>query len=251
MPAWAQVIPGGVALAEWFLTRYKRARALMTAAGVAAADNFDTIIGEDFGQTVTSALVDIVGTADANAENFYNAGVIRVDVDEESQARLQLTGAPSHVGSLSGKSWYAASLFRFTDLPLGDMGEVLADAIGLWGATTDRVALGTGGAIGSGGSLTNYVGYTVKDGSTNTTLGPAIDTEVALWHLAEIWAHGDALHFYIDGEEFGDNLPMTDVADVPATLSMFFWRNGTGDPMAVQFDKACAIMRSPVVGETS
>jgi hypothetical protein len=254
MPAWSlKVTAGGAAAAEWFLTRFARARALMTAAGVAAADNFDTIIAEDFGQTVTSELVDVVGVADASPVSAYNGGVVAVTVGDAvvapSSARLQLTSPPSHVQALNERPWYVASLVRVIRPGDDELGDTAIDAVGLWGDADNRIGLGVLGNA-SGGSITNWVGYAVKDAGFTTVLGPALDPEESpVWHLFEAWFFDEELHFYIDGEEFASTLAADDVPGLPATLGMTIQRDDVGDVAAPNYDKVCAIVRSPRVGE--
>lgn len=255
MPAWALVTGGGDTDGDWFAQRFTRARALATAAGVSSDANFDTIIPAEFAETVTCELVDVVGVADANPETGYNGGVVGVTVGDAVEApnscRLQLTSPPSHVGSLSGKMWYIASLVRVMRPEDDNVGDSAMDAIGLWGDDNNRVGLGIMGNA-SGGSATNWVGYVVDDSSFTTVLGPALDGEESpVWHLFEAWFIDDELHFAIDGEEFEDTIAAAALPAVAATLSMILERDTAGDPVAANYDKACVIVRSPVVGETS
>lgn len=224
----------------------------MTAAGVADADNFDTISPrQDFYETVTSELVDVVGTASANPVDGYNGGVIEVVVGDEAitpcSARLQMTVPPSHVQALNAGSWYGATLVRPIRPPDDELGDTLLDCLGLWSADTDRVGLGI--FNGSGGSVTNWVGYAGIDSSFTTVLGPALDGEESpVWHLFEMWFHDGALHFYIDGVEFDDTIAAAALPGLPATMAMMIARSDVGSPAAPAFDKACVITLSPRVG---
>lgn len=262
MPAWA-LLGGGAAAVEWFTARFIRARELARAAGVADADNFDTIIPEDFGNTITSELADVVGNAEANPSTAFNAGVVTVQVGggddpvTPNAARLQLTGGPdgppSHVGSLSGKNWYVASLVLVERPPDEQMGDTVADAIGLWNDSNNRVGLGILGNA-SGGSTTNWVGYVDNGGSFETSIGPALDPEGGgVWHLFEAWkVGGGPVRFALDGINFATSIDASDVPDVSATLSMYGERSPVAPPVGPvisNFDKACVIVRSPRVGE--
>lgn len=251
MPAWA-LLAGGAAAVEWFTARFIRARALARAAGIADADNFDTIIPEDFANTITSELVDVVGVADASPVSFYNGGVVEVTVGDgavsPSSGRLQLTSPPSHVGSLSGKPWYIASLVRVIRPPDADLGDTSIDAVGLWGDNDNRVGLGVRGTA-SGGSTTNWVGYALSGASETDVLGPALDPEESpVWHLFEAFFDGAELRFWLDGTAFDDPIDVSDLPAFPATLSMTVERTATGDQAAPNYDKACVIVASPRVG---
>lgn len=247
MVAWGSRPGSGSLDGDWFAQRFARARALIPDA------DFDTIIGEDFGGTITSELVDIVGVADADPVDFYNGGVVAVSVGDAviapSSARLQLTGSPSHVGILDGKSWYAASLTRLItpDSP----GDSRVDLIGLWTDDANRVGLGIWN--GSGGSSTNWAGYTLVDGSSNSSLGPLLDGESPVWHLAEMWFNVDTgvLTFALDGVSFSTLLDADDLPSTPARLSMLFGADLADSPFATNFDKVCVIVKSPTVGEAS
>lgn len=248
MPAWGMRVDGGGASdGDWFAQRFARARELIPAA------DFDTVIGEDFGGTITSELVDVAGVADANPVDFYNGGVVEVNVGDAiifpSHARLQLTGSSSHVGLLSGKSWYAASLVR--QITPDSPGDSVVDAIGLW--TTDENRVGLGIFSGSGGSSSNWVGYTLKDSSANTSIGPVLDGESPVWHLFEMWFDVDSgiLTFALDGVSFGTTLDADDLPATPARLSMIFEAAAADSPFATNYDKVCVVVRSPVVGEAS
>lgn len=257
MPAWS-LATGGPGALEWFTQRFIRARALAKAAGIDNDDNFDTIIAEDFANTITSELADVVGTADASPVSAFNAGVVLVEVgdvdDPEPQpasGRLQLTQPPSHVGSLSGKPWYIASLVKATRPPDEQVGDTVTDAIGLWNTDENRVGLGIAGGIGSGGSSTNWVGYAISDASVTSVLGPALDAEGAdVWHLFEGFFDGGELRFWLDGIPFDDPIDVADLPDVPATLSMIVQRLAVVSGQAsANYDKVCAVVRSPRVGE--
>lgn len=246
MVAWAMRINGGAASADWFEARLRRARTLIPAA------EFDTVIRAEFGETITTELVDVVGVADANPVDFYNGGVVEVDIGDAviapSSARLQLTGSPSHVAQLDGKSWYAASLTRL--ITPDDPGNSRVDLIGLWTDDANRVGLGIWN--GSGGSSTHWEGYTLVDGSSNTSLGPVLDGESPVWHLAEMWFDVDTLvlTFALDGVSFSTLLDADDLPSTPARLSMLFGADVADSSFATNFDKACVVVRSPVVGQT-
>lgn len=244
---WGLGTGGGASVAEWFALRFARARELIPAA------EFDTVIAVEFAETVTVELVDVVGVADASPLDFYNGGVVSVSVGNAviapSAARLQLTGSSSHVGLLDGKSWYAASLVRV--ITPTSPGDSRVDAIGLWTDDANRCGLGIFNS--SGGSSTNWVGYTIVDGSSNTSIGPPLDGEAPVWHLFEQWydVETGVLSFAIDGETFATTLDADDLPSTPARLSMMFGADVADTPFATNFDKACVIVASPRVGESS
>jgi hypothetical protein len=249
MPAWS-LKAGGVAAAEWFNLRFQRARGLMPAA------KFDSIIGEDFANTITSEIVDVVGVASASPVSFYNTGVVALSIGDSdigpSSARLQLTVPPSHVGDLRGKSWYVASLVRCIRPVDGALGDTAIDMIGLWGDDDNRIGLGI--FNGSGGSITNWVGYAMLGASATTVLGPALDPEEGtVWHLFEAWFDFDAqeLSFAVDGITFDDTIAGAAVPNVPATLSVQGSQLVATGAFATNYDKWCAVVRAPVVGETT
>lgn len=251
MVAWAMNVGGGAAGADWFAQRFARARRLMPAA------NFDTVIPLEFAETVTCELVDVTGVADANPVDSYSGGVVEVVVGDAvtfpSHGRLQLTGSPSHVGpSLTGRSWYAASLVRMIRPIDEDMGDSAADAIGLWSDDNNRVGLGIFGN-GSGGSTTNWVGLADVDGSITTVFGPALDGgESPVWHLFEQWFDVDTgeLSFALDGIDFDDVISVDDMPSVPARFSIISQRDTAGTTVVTNIDKACVVVASPRVGET-
>lgn len=251
MVAWAMRIGSSATDGDWFARRFAHARALIRAA------DFDTVIPADFGETITCELVDVVGVADANPVSFYNGGVVEVPVGDAviapSRGRLQLTQPPSHVGLLSGKSWYVASLVRVIRPPDAQIGATAIDAIGLWGDDNNRIGLGILGNA-SGGSTTNWVGYAVSAASFNTAIGPALDGEESpVWHLFEAWFDVGAglLSFAIDGVNFATTIAAADVPAVPATLSMITQRDAIGDEAIPNYDKACVVVASPAVGASS
>lgn len=249
MPAWGMRVDGGSLAGDWFAQRFARARALMPAA------DFDTVIPADFGETVTSELVDVAGVADASPVDGYSGGVIEVVTGDAvlfpSHSRLQLTGSPSHVGpSLVGRSWYIASLVRIIRPPDGELSDTEADAIGLWLDDDNRIALGIVGS-GSGGSTTNWIGLADADGSVETREGPALDGEESpVWHLFEAWFDVDdaEMSFAIDGVTFADTIAAEFLPATPGRLSMIFQRDAAGSTVAANIDKACVVVRSPTVG---
>jgi len=245
MPAWS-LLTGGAGAAEWFAKEFANARKVVKSA------DFDTLLGEDFADTVSSELVDIVGIATASPDGTQPAGVLDVAVGDNviapCSARLQRTSAPVHVHSLSDK-WYIAALGKYL-APLDEtqLGDTRADLIGLWTDDNNYVALGIFGN-GSGGSTTNWVGSSDLDASITTKLGPTLDgVESPVWHLFRVWCDGAAVHFSIDGVEFADTIPIADVAVTPATTAMVVLRSAVGDQAAVEWDKYCCVTHSPVVG---
>lgn len=240
---------GGSFEGDWFAQRFTRARTLIPDA------EFDTIVPAEFAETITCELVDVTGVASASPVDFYSGGVVVVDIGDAvispSHARLQLTGSSSHVGSLAGRSWYMASLVRAIRPDDDEIGNTTVEAIGLWGDDDNRVGLGIYGAV-SGGSVTNWVGFTSVGGSTNTSIGPALDPEESpVWHLFEAWFDVDAgtVSFAIDGVTFDDTLATADLPSMPARLSMISDRFTAADPSATNYDKACVVVASPRVGE--
>ena len=247
MPGWSLKIPPSTANDDWFQLRLADAKAAVPSAG------FDTISPrQDFWETVTSELVDVVGTAEATPGDDNGGSVVVAcgDAVDPSSARFQMTGGPapppSHVSDLQAVPWYAAALVRIAPPPSDEMADTVADAIGLFRDADNRVGLGLFVA-GSGGSLTNFVGYVVDDSSVTTVLGPAISFESALWHLAEVWNDGLLIHFRFDGVELDDTIDIADVPAVPATMAMTFERPD-GEQTILTFEKACVITASPTVG---
>lgn len=252
MPAWS--LKNGATLGDldWFLQRLSRARALMRTA------NFDTVIGEDFQNAITSQLVAVSGSADASASDSYNAGVVTVaagdSVIASSSGRLQPTGVagvpPSHVGDLTTKSWYAASLVRIIRPPDAQIGATWCDAVGLYADTDNRVALGILGDV-SGGSTTNWVGQADVAAGITTVLGPALDSEEApVWHLFEQWFDvlTGKLNFAIDGTTFADTIDVANIPGVPAWWAMTSQRDATGNQVLANYDKVAVVVASPRVG---
>lgn len=240
---------GGGANAEWFSLRFARARRLIPAA------EFDTVIPADFADTITAELVDVAGVANADPVDGYNGGVVAVTVGDAviapSVGRLQLTGSSGHVASQSGQSWYAAALVRMIRPGDAEMGDTASDAIGLWGDDQNRVGLGLKGN-GSGGSITNWAGYVIDDGSTTVVTGPALDGEESpVWHLFEMWFDVDAgtVSFALDGTTFDDTIAAAVLSAFPGRLSMISQRDAIGNGVAPNYDKACVIVASPRVGE--
>lgn len=249
MPGWALKTAGGGGSADWFLVRLATARELRPDA------RFDTIIGDDFGGSILSELVDVVGVADADPSPDDNAGVVTLDVGDAvvaaCSARLALTGAGSHVKALSTSEWYAAALVKITQpLAAADVGDTRADAVCLFGDTDNFVSIGIYG-LGSGGSTTNWVGTVDSGASVTNVNGPALDPEEApVWHLFEMWNEpGVGVHFAIDGQEFNDTIASADVPGLSAMLSQVVQRTAVGDHAIVNTDKYCVIVPSPTVGE--
>lgn len=249
--AWSLKTGLAVDALDWFGKRYVRARALATAAGVSAADNFDTVIGDDFGGTITSELVTDAGTASATPSTDDRAGVVTVSVgsgvDTNSRARLQLTGSPTHV---SENFWYIAALVKITQpLDVTQLAETEADAVGLWGDNDNRVGVGILGNH-SGGSTSNWVAFTDAGGSFNTILGPALDgPESPVWHLLEMWTVDNAtVRAALDGTEFLSTLSVADLPVSRMLLSPTYQRSAIGDELLANVDKYVVIVRSPTVG---
>lgn len=234
---------------DWFGKRYVRARALAAAAGVSPDDNFDSVIGDDFGGTIDSELVTDSGTASASPSATDRAGVVVVSVgsgdDALSRARLQLTGSPVHAAE---NFWYIAALVKMNRLDLAQIAETQCDAVGLWADNTHRLGVGILGNA-SGGSQTNWVAHIDNAGFT-TILGPALDPEEApVWHLFEMWTVDNAsVHAAIDGTTFPDALSVDDLPAAPLLLSPTYMRSAIGDPLISNVDKYVVIVRSPTVG---
>ena len=229
---------------DWFLQRLTRARALIPAA------SFDTINGEDFSNTITSELVNTGGNASADGAS-YNGGVVSVAVGDaviaSSFGRLQPVQPPSHVGSLTGKSWYAASLVRITRPGDAEIPDTQADALGLWDDASNNLGLGIYGSE----SAANWVGHSVSGGSGTNVQGPALDgAESSVWHLFEMWFDVDAglLRFAIDGTTFINTIAVADMPSVPAWWGMVSQRDAVGDQVISNYDKVCVITASPRVG---
>lgn len=248
--AWAYLNPNaGEVVGDWFAQRFARARLLLPLA------EFDTVIPVEFAETVTTELVDVVGTADANAATDQPAGVVEVVAGDPAiatnQARLQLTGSGSHVRSLVGY-WYAAGLVKYAGpLDVTQLGDTSADMIALWFDDNNRVTLGVLGNA-SGGSTSNWVGRSDLAASNATTLGPALDPEESpLWHLFEMWVDEVAatLNFAIDGVDFAGTIALADVAAQPGKIGPIVQRTAVGDVAEVLWDKLCVVVRSPTVGE--
>jgi hypothetical protein len=247
MGAWALKFRGG-GTNDWFLDRLTTAKLLRPDAG------FDTIIGDDFGNTIDSELTDVVGTADATPSTNDNAGVVTVAVGDPvvatSSGRLAPTGAGSHVKALSTGEWYMAALVKITQpLDVLQLADTRADAVCLFGDADNFVSLGIFG-IGSGGSTTNWVGAASLAASVSTTLGPPLDPEEApVWHLFEAWNEpGVGVHLSIDSVEFPGTIASANVPGVSAMLSAVVQRTAVGDQALVNVDKYCAIVPSPTVG---
>lgn len=248
---WSLIGTGGTPTgpaAEWFALRFAHARALVPAA------NFDTVLGTDFAESVSSELDDVVGVATADPVDFYNGGVVAVSVGDAviapSSARLSLTGAPSHVGNLATRPWFMASLVRLNYQDAGALGNTRADSIALWSDDDNGVALGIFGNV-PGGSSTNWVGSANLGSSITTVLGPALDTEEGpVWHLFEVWSDGAEVHFMIDGVEFAGTIDAVDVPGTPAQLGPRAIRDAVGDQVITNYDKICVVVASPTVGGT-
>lgn len=251
MPAWPYVIGGAAAASgEWFSARFDDAKAAIPGAG------FDTIIREEFDQTVTAELADVVGVSDANPDTTQSAGVVTVATGDAvvtpSSSRLQATLPSTHVKLLDGVSWYAAALCKILR-PTGDdqMGNTACDAIGLWSDDNNHVGLGILGDA-SGGSLTNWIGYSDDDASISTVVGPALDgDESPVWHLFEMWFDVDAakLHFRIDGTLFANTIGVAAIPAVSAWWAMISRRDDVGDQVVALYDKACVVVKAPTVGQ--
>lgn len=248
MPAWALKTAGGGGNADWFLNQLAIARATLPDAG------FDTIIGSDFGETITSELADVSGVADASPFDNVNGGVVVVEVGDNvtapSSARLQLTGAGSHVQSLAGVPWFMAALVKYVaPLDTTQLGQTRADMVALWADVDNWVAMGV--LASSGGSVTNWVGSVDNGGTIQTSIGPALDGEESpVWHLHQAWIDPDGnLHFAIDGQEFNNTIAAANVPGNFAMLSPTVQRFAVGDAAAVLWDKIAVFVKSPTVGD--
>lgn len=250
MPAWALKGAGGSGTADWFLNQLAVARATLPDSG------FDTIIGSDLGETITTELVDVVGVADATPSDNDTGGVVTIDVGDAAvapcSARLALTGAGSHVKQMSvGGAWFMASLVKITQpLDSPDVADTRADAVCLFGDADNQISLGIFGNF-SGGSLTNWIGVANQAGTRHTSIGPALDAEESpVWHLFQAWIDPDGdLHFAIDSQEFNSTIDAADVPTLAAMLSILASRTATGDHALINVDKFAVFVKSPTVGE--
>lgn len=244
--------PGGgiqpVTATEWFGARFLRARTLVPAA------NFDTVIGEDFAETITSELVDVVGVTDATALNTtVRGGVVELTAASggaDGSGALELAGAGAHVqgqNAAAGGAWYIASLAKLLQPAdntnaIGDMIAVSDDDSG-----QNYISLGLYGP-GSGGSITNWVASCKAGGVfVFQALGPALDApESPVYHLFEVWNDGTEIHFAIDGTEF----IAEPVAGVSGTFGKLKCRAiaTTGDAVACDYDKWVVVCKSMTVG---
>jgi len=248
MGAWS-LIGGGVspadATSEWFAKRFKRARALVSAA------NFDTVIGSDFGETISTEFVDEVGTVLASVPDDVDGGAVNLIVGDDAialcQARLQMTASGSHVKSLASKSWYIAALAKYGGPFDANVGDTAVDAISLWADDNNRVTLGVLGNV-SGGSTEKWVGRIENDSTNTTTLGPDLDA-LALWHLFEAWSDGTTVKFAIDDAVFAGTIAASLLPDMAARLSAIAQRSAAGEDRAIMtWDKFCVVVKSPDVG---
>lgn len=245
MPAWSLVAVGAEGSGDWFAQRFFDAKAAVPDA------EFDTIIPQDFGETITSELVDVVGVATADVASV-NGGAIQVNAGDlvitPSSARLQMTGTPAHVSNLGTKRWYMASLVRYLQPVLeADIAETRCDCIALWNSDGNSVGLGVMGNA-SGGSTTKWVAHINNASSMSNVLGPDLDGESPVYHLFESWNDGTLVHFRLDGTEFDDTLPASDLPTLSAALGCVFQRTAVGDDLAVIFEKMCVVVKSPAPG---
>jgi hypothetical protein len=244
MPAWS--LKNGSGNAEWFLNQLAVARLVLPDAGL------DTIIGEDFGDTITTEVADVLGTADASSAP-ENGGAVLLsvgdNVETDSSARLQLTGGPTHVKDLQLKPWFMSALVKITQpLDVPQLADTRADMVALWVNADNWVAIGIlGGA--SGGSTARWVGSVSNGVGISTALGPNLDPEEApVWHLFQAWIKDGAVHYAIDGQEFLTTVDASNVPGFPATLSPTVRRSATGDPALVTYEKIAVFVASPTVG---
>jgi len=247
MPAWSLKNKGGSGTGDWFLDRLATARVLLPDAG------FDTILGDDFGGSINSQLLDVVGVASATPSETDTGGVVVLDVGDVAttpcSARLALTGSGSHVHGL-GSNWYMAALVKITQPLDAEVSNTRADAVCLFGDVDNQVSIGIFGNF-SGGSPTNWIGVSNNAGSRHAVLGPPLDSaESPVWHLFESWLDvTTGVHFAIDGQEFNDTIGPDDVGTTSARLSLVVQRTAVGDSAIVNVDKYCVIVPSPTVGE--
>jgi hypothetical protein len=247
MPAWPLLNGGSGGTADWFLNQLAVARLVLPDAGL------DTIIGADFGETITTEIADVVGTASVDAADNVSGGAITMSVGDNvaalSSARLQLTGAGSHVKDISLTPWFLAALVKITQpLDVAQLAETRADAVALWTDADNWIAIGILGNA-SGGSTVRWVGSTDKAASVTTTLGPNLDPEEGgLWHLFQAWPAADGVHFAIDGQEFLATIPLADLPAFAGMLSPTVQRTAVGDPALVTYDKIAVFVASPTVG---
>lgn len=247
---WPGVAGGGAGAQDWFAERFARARTLLPGA------NFDTMILIEFAETVTSALVDVIGIADANPAADVSGGGVRFQVSEDdspaipSQGRLELTGSGSHVALLTGQ-WYMAALVKYEG-PLNGalVAETFADTVALWADDDNRVSIGVFGN-GSGGSTTNWVGRVRNGAADFTTVGPALDAEGSpFWHLFEVWTDGaaGAVHFAIDEAEFAGTVSGVNLPALAARWGPMANRSAIGPPAVALYEKTIIVVKSPTVG---
>ncbi len=246
MPSWS-LKNGGGSSADWFLNQLAVARLVLPDA------QLDTIIGEEFGGTITSEVADQVGTASAD-DAVITGGVVTLSVGDAivatSSARLQLTGSTTHVRDLSLVPWFLAALVKVTQpLDVTQLGQTRADAVALWADVGNYVALGIQGAA-SGGSTVQWVGSVDVGGSLFTVLGPNLDpAEAPVWHLFQSWPKAGRVHFAIDGQEFLTSIDAANLPALPGLLSPTVARFATGDPALVNYDKIAVFVASPTVGD--
>lgn len=234
---------------EWFGARFLRARTLIPAA------NFDTVIGQDFAETITSELVDVVGISDANAvESTVRGGVVELTAANgaaNGSGALQLTGAGAHVqlqNAAAGGPWYMASLALLIQPgsltnTIGDMIAISDDANGV-----NFVSLGLYGP-GSGGSVTNWTGTVCVASSLFQSRGPTLDpAEGAVYHLFEVWNDGTNIHFAIDGTEFATTVPAATAAAAFGKLKCRAVATAA-NAVACDYDKWVVVVKSMTVGE--
>jgi hypothetical protein len=233
---------------DWFAKRLVRARALMPAA------DFDTVIGEDFAQTVTSQLTETSDTVQADPETtLVRGGVVTVaagDSGAGGAGTLKLVGPPgeaagAHVQGQNLGPWYIAGLTKI--IRPADASGNTVDGIAVRNDDgSDFVAIGMRGPS----SATNWVGAVFVSPGLTTVLGPLLDNdESPVWHLFEIWNDGTLIHFAIDEVNFTDTI---DAATAGATFGQLASRvtsPGAGFPAFGLFDKWAAVVKSMTVGE--
>jgi hypothetical protein len=242
--------PTPVTAFDWFGKQFLRARALVPAA------DFDTVIGEDFAETITSELVDVTGASDASPlASTVRAGVVELTAASnvsDGTGALQLTGAGAHVqlqNAAAGGPWYMASLAKL--IQPGDNANAIADMIAISDDDNGQnfIALGLYGP-GSGGSVTNWKGSAFVGGAAAFQLtGPALDNvESPVYHLFEVWNDGTAIHFAIDGTEFSTTQPSSAAAAAFGKLKCRAVAV-TGQAVACDYDKWIVAVKSMTVGE--
>jgi len=239
---------------DWFANEFIRARAALTNAA------FDTILGFDFSETITTEIVDGIGAFSASpVDTGGSGGILEVvagvgdAITNPSQVRMQPTGCGRHVQNLRSTFWYMSALARLEADDTYDFGNSAADALALWNDDDNRVTLGLLGNA-SGGSATNWCGRAELAAGNATTLGPLINPSSlgGRWTKFAMWNDpiGGLLHFAVNDTEFAGTLPSTDAPNSAGTIGPILQRTAVGGPVRMWWDKLALIVTSPSVGTT-